>query len=36
MSDRDPNTVEADPATILLIALAVLLVPLILVGLFSH
>jgi hypothetical protein len=33
---RDPNEINADPATVLAVTLAVLLVPLLLVGIFSH
>lgn len=33
---RDPNEIDIDPATVLAVALAVLLVPLLLVGIFSH
>jgi hypothetical protein len=33
---RDKNEINADPATVLAITLAALLIPLLLVGLFSH
>jgi preprotein translocase subunit Sec61beta len=33
---RDPNEINVDPATVLAVTLAVLLVPLLLVGIFSH
>jgi preprotein translocase subunit Sec61beta len=34
--ERDPNEINIDPATVLAVTLAVLLVPLLLVGIFSH
>lgn len=34
--NRDKNEVKADPATVFVIVLAALLIPLLLVGLFSH
>lgn len=33
---RDPNEIDVDPVTVLALVLAVLLVPLLLVGIFSH
>jgi hypothetical protein len=33
---RDKNEIDADPITVLVIILAALLVPLLLVGIFSH
>jgi preprotein translocase subunit Sec61beta len=33
---RDPNEIDVDPVTVLAVTLAVLLIPLLLVGIFSH